>query len=188
MQAMRGMFEAHGTDFWFDPDGFYSFENISVGNNVFLGVGCTILAAESKVRIGSSVMFGPHVTIIGGGHNISAIGMPMSSVHWKIGNEDLGVTIEDDVWVGASAIILRGVTVGRGAVIAAGSVVTKSPPPYSVVGGNPARLIRARWSAEQILEHERLVYPPCRRLTESQATDAALSSDMFAPLREPPRT
>lgn len=87
-------------------------------------------------------MFGPGVVVIGGGHNSTAIGKFMSDVHERTGNEDLGVVIQDDVWVGARAILLRGVIVGRGAVIAAGSVLTKSVPPYAVVGGNPARIIK----------------------------------------------
>lgn len=70
--------------------------------------------------------------------------------------DDPGVVIEDDVWVGTRAIILAGVTIGRGAVVAAGAVVTKSVPPYAIVGGNPARILRMRWSEADIIEHERL--------------------------------
>lgn len=62
--------------------------------------------------------------------------------------------IEDDVWGGANVTILKGVTVGRGSVVAAGAVVTRSCPPYSIIGGVPARLIRRRFTDEQIREHE----------------------------------
>lgn len=149
MLGKRGLFERHGRDFWFDPNGSYTYRNISLGHHVSLGLGCVILAAESKVRIGSNVMLGPNVTLVGEGHNMNRIGLPMAQVHEKTENEDLGVTIEDDVWVGAGAIVLRGVTVRRGAVIAAGSIVTKSVPPYAIVAGNPARVLRFRWTAEK---------------------------------------
>jgi acetyltransferase-like isoleucine patch superfamily enzyme len=63
----------------------------------------------------------------------------------ELGNEKpqtLPIVIEDDVWIGAKAIILKGVTLGKGCVVAAGSVVTKSAPAYSLIGGNPARIIK----------------------------------------------
>ena len=142
MRLLRGLFEGHGVNFWFDPDGTYSFENIRVGDNVSLGLGCTILAARSKVTIGSNVMFGPGVTLVGGGHNASVVGEPMAQVKVKTGAEDLGIVIEDDVWIGAGAIITDGVRIGKGAVVAAGAVVTKDVPAHTVVGGVPARVIK----------------------------------------------
>ena len=54
------------------------------------------------------------------------------------------IQLEDDCWIASHAVILSGVTIGRGSVVAAGSIVTKDVPPYSVVGGNPAKLIRSR--------------------------------------------
>ena len=65
--------------------------------------------------------------------------------------------IEDDVWCGANVTILKGVTIGCGSIIAAGAVVTTSFPPYSVIGGVPARLLRMRFAPEEIKEHERLL-------------------------------
>ena len=71
------------------------------------------------------------------------------------GQYDQPVTIEDDVWCGANVTILKGVTIGRGSVVAAGAVVTKSFPPYSIIGGVPAKLLKMRFTPEQIEEHER---------------------------------
>jgi len=82
------------------------------------------------------------------------------------------VTVEDDVWIGSRAIILSGVTVGRGSIVAAGAVVTRSVPPYSVVGGCPARVIRFRWDVETILLHEDAVYGPELRLTEAELRES----------------
>ena len=58
---------------------------------------------------------------------------------------DQPVVIEDDVWVGANVTILKGVTIGHGSVVAAGAVVTKSCPPYSIIGGVPAKVLRKRF-------------------------------------------
>ena len=75
----------------------------------------------------------------------------------KLPENDLPVVIEDGCWIGANVTILKGVRVGRGSVIAAGAVVTKSCEPYSIIGGVPAKLIKMRFTPEQIAEHERLL-------------------------------
>ena len=67
------------------------------------------------------------------------------------------MVIEDGCWVGANVTILKGVTIGRGSVVAAGAVVTRSCPPYSIVGGVPARVIKPRFTAEEIAKHEKLL-------------------------------
>lgn len=149
-------FRSHGRKFRFDPLGHYSFDRISVGHNVNLGYRPLLVASRSEIVIGNNVMFGPQVTIRGGNHRIDIIGRPMIDIreHEKRPEDDLGVVIGDDVWVGTRAIILAGVRVGSGAVIGAGAVVTKDVPAYAIVAGNPARLLRMRFSAEQILDHE----------------------------------
>ena len=81
---------------------------------------------------------------------------------------DAPVIIEDDVWTGANITILKGVTIGRGSVIAAGAVVNKSCPPYSIIGGVPAKVLKYRFSIEEVLKHERLLYPENKRLTEEE--------------------
>ena len=128
-------------------------------------------------------MFGPGVTVIGGGHNTGVVGEFMKTVRVKTGSEDLGVVIEDDVWVGARAIILRGVTVGRGAIVGAGSLVNKSVPPYAVVGGNPARVLRFRWDVETILRHESELYPPTARLDRGRLQVWQDKAQMIPPMR-----
>lgn len=183
MWLLMPLFSCHGTRFIFDPDGTYTFGNISVGDDVSLGVRPVLLAALSKIEIGSHVMFGPEVVVVGGGHNSTVVGRTMKSVEEKTGNEDLGVVIEDDVWVGARAVILRGVRVGRGAIVAAGAVVTKSVPPYAIVAGNPARVLRFRWDAETILMHESVLYGAEERLDPAALREWVRRAEMLPPLR-----
>jgi acetyltransferase-like isoleucine patch superfamily enzyme len=155
----RHRFARFGHHFSFDPYGVYSYENISIGNHVNLGYRPILLASRSKICIGNYVMFGPEVTIRGGNHRIDIMGRYMVDIKdtEKRPEDDLGVVIEDDVWVGTRAVILSGVIVGRGAVVAAGSIVTKSVPPYAIVGGNPAKVIRMRWSGHEIQQHEEIL-------------------------------
>jgi acetyltransferase-like isoleucine patch superfamily enzyme len=184
MYVLRPLFKSYGTGFWFDPDGFYSYRNIHVGDNVNLGLKPILMAELSEINIGNHVMFGPEVVVIGGGHNTKQIGQFMIKVHEKTGNEDLGVTIEDDVWVGSRAIILRGVRVGRGSVIGAGSVVTKSVPPYAIVGGNPAQVLSFRWNVDSILDHEEILYPFEKRLARQDLERWQEHKKMLPPLRK----
>jgi acetyltransferase-like isoleucine patch superfamily enzyme len=185
MLLYRPLFGSHGRNFRFDPDGFYTYRTIFVGDDVAMTWRPTLMAALATIRIGNKVMFGPHVTVIAGGHNITVPGRFMTDVHEKTGNEDLDVVIEDDVWVGTRAVILRGVRVGRGAVIAAGAVVTKSVPPYSLVVENPARILRFRWDVETILSHEMALYPPDRRFSREDLERWQKDFTMLPPLRKP---
>ena len=96
----------------------------------------------------------------GGNHRIDIVGRTIISIKESEKRpliDDKDVIIEEDVWIGDDAIILSGVTIGRGSVIAAGAVVTKSIPPYSIAGGCPAKVIKKRFTDEQIKEHERLL-------------------------------
>lgn len=136
---------------------FRGIENISIGDYSSIGEGTKILTTRAKVKIGTHVMFGPGVTIVSGNHRTDVIGKYMSQITDadKRPEDDRDVIIEDDVWIGANATILMGVTIGRGCVIAAGAVVNKDCPPYCVLGGVPARVLKTRFTLEQITEHEK---------------------------------
>jgi acetyltransferase-like isoleucine patch superfamily enzyme len=181
MYCLRPIFRAYGRNFKFDPFSTFSFENISVGNDVSIGPGACFLASRSSITIGNKVMFGPNVTVIGGDHNTSEIGKFMYDVKNKRPCDDLPVVIEDDVWVGADVIILKGIRIGRGSIVAAGSVVTKDVSPYSVVGGVPAQLIKKRLTNDEIRTHELSLYPPELRLSEVQEIQAIDSKDNKRP-------
>ena len=142
-------------------------ENMRMGNDVSLGENFCVLNALADVIIGDHVMFGPGATIITGNHRIDIMGKYMTQVTNadKIVNMggipqnpyDAPVTFEGDNWIGANVTILKGVTMEKGSVIAAGAVVTKDIPPYEIWGGTPARRIGKRFTEEQIAVHEKML-------------------------------
>jgi acetyltransferase-like isoleucine patch superfamily enzyme len=104
------------------------------------------------------VMMAPQVALVAGDHNISVVGCFMDEVEEKRPQDDQPIVIEEDVWLGMRAIVLKGVRIGRGTVVSAGSVVTQDVAPYSIVAGTPARLVRMRFNPEEIARHEALLY------------------------------
>lgn len=133
-------------------------ENLSIGNNVSIGYNAIFYCTLSKIRIEDNVVIGPGLTIIAGDHNFTVVGKYICDVNDKLPENDQDVVIESDCWIGANVTILKGVRIGRGSVIAACSCVTKSIPPYAIVGGVPAKHIKNRFSPEQIKKHELRLY------------------------------
>lgn len=80
-------------------------------------------------------------------------------------NVEKDVVLEEDVWIGANVTLMAGVTIGRGATVGAGSICLKSVPPYAVVMGNPAKVIGFNFTPEEIIEHEKILYPEEERLS-----------------------
>jgi len=117
--------------------------NIKIKDNSKVGVNCQM---PDDIIIGDDVMIGPGVLIIGHNHHYSDLEIPM---HLQGIRKSPPVSIEDDVWIGARATILPGVTIGNGAVIGAGAVIAKNIPPYSICVGNPARIIKSRIIAKK---------------------------------------
>lgn len=158
---MLKRFASVGNNFYFSPEGshFY-FENIYIGNHVSIGYNADFIASRSKIIIGDHVVFAPHVSIRGGDHRFDIIGRYIDTVgdDEKLPENDKDVVFEGDSWVGMNVTILKGVTIGRGSIIAAGAVVTKDIPPYSIFGGIPGKIIGNRFTKEQIIEHERKLY------------------------------
>ena len=129
--------------------------NLSVGDCTSIPKGSVFYCTEAPLTIGKKVIFGPHPTIITGDHRIDVIGKYIVDSNDKLPENDAPVVIEDDVWTGANITILKGVTIGHGSVIAAGAVVTKSCPPYSIIGGVPAKVLKMRFTPEEIEQYER---------------------------------
>lgn len=112
--------------------------HIQIGDNSGIGKNAAI---NGKVIIGKNVMMGPDVMMYTRNHSFDRLDIPMCE---QGVSQEKPIIIGDDIWIGARCIILGGVTVGNGAVIGAGSVVTKDVQPYAVVAGNPAKMIRDR--------------------------------------------
>lgn len=134
---------------------FRGLNNLSIGDYTSIPKGATFFCTEAPLIIGKKVIFGPKPTIVTGDHRIDVIGKYMRDVYEKLPENDKAVIIEDDVWIGANVVILKGVRIGRGSVVAAGSIVNKSFPPYSIIGGVPAKFIRRRFTDEEIVMHEK---------------------------------
>lgn len=134
----KGMLEKCGKHVNIEHGAFFaSGKDITIGNHSGLGIGCRV---AGPLEIGDDVMMAPGVTIVTQNHETSDLTRPMrlqTAPKYK-------VTIGNDVWIGANVIILPGITVGNGAIIAGGAVVTKDVPDYAVVGGNPARILKNR--------------------------------------------
>ncbi len=114
-------------------------EGLTIGNNVGISQNCFI-QVRGKVEIGSNVMFGPNVSIFSENHGFADLIVPMINQPTIRGQ----VIIEDDVWLGTRAVILSGVRIGKGSIVAAGSVVNKDVPPYAIVAGVPAKIVKSR--------------------------------------------
>jgi galactoside O-acetyltransferase len=139
--------------------GSYYFEietgKISIGNRTFIG-NCTFICID-EIEIGNDVMFAWGITVADNdSHSIYSEERKNDVKDWKKGIDENNIgkyknwtnvkrakiCIKDNAWIGFNSIILKGVTIGEGAVVAAGSVVTKDVPPYTLVGGNPAKTIK----------------------------------------------
>lgn len=155
-QISTGFHAGRGVQMW--AKGF-----IVIGKDFYMGaysqIGC-------NAKIGNNVIFGSYVSLVGRyDHHYQQIGVPIRKASqirdkeytWKGINSN--VIIEDDVWVGHRAIVLSGVKIGRGSIIAAGSVVTKNVESYSIYGGIPAKKIKNRFdNSKDIIRHEEIIY------------------------------
>jgi acetyltransferase-like isoleucine patch superfamily enzyme len=137
---------------------YISFErpmaSISIGNQTFIGK--SYIVAASSISIGNNVLISSGVTIVDhNSHSICYSERASDVLDWGNGQKDWSnvickpVYISDKSWIGFNAIVLKGVTIGEGAIVGAGAVVTKDVAPWTIVGGNPAKIIR------EIPENER---------------------------------
>lgn len=144
------MFNNLGQNAFIDHGCYFRYPHqICIGNNVSINRKCSIFGSyyskNTRIIIGNNVVIAPEVKIFAASHDYHDINLPDCGE---------GITISDNVWIGGGVIILPGVKIGEGAVIGAGSIVTRDIPDWSVAAGNPARVIRKR-----ILNCEDSQYP-----------------------------
>lgn len=141
---------------------FWAKSQLVIGDNFYIGRYSQI---ECDACIGDDVILGNYVALVGRyDHHYQQIGIPIrrasqirnTDYNWK--GLDSKVAIGNDVWVGYGAIILSGVSVGDYSIVAAGAVVTKDVAPFSIVGGNPARVIGRRFSSSEEEERHAVAY------------------------------
>ena len=137
--------------------------HIEVGDNVFIGARDNFVSTGATLHIENDVVIAPDVSIYTGDHAIDILGYHISEITDQMkhelgkGSYDRDVTIQSGCWIGTRAIILKGVTIGKGSVIGAGAVVTKDVPPYSVYVGVPSSRTFKRFTEEEVQEHEKLL-------------------------------
>lgn len=113
-------------------------ENICLGEYIYIGPNSKFWGC-GKVKIKNNVIIGPNITIMTSNHNYQGNSIPYDSI-----NIAKDVVIEDNVWIGANVNIIPGVLIGEGSIIGMGTVVTGDVPKYSIVGGNPSKVIGYR--------------------------------------------
>ncbi len=136
VELLKELFGSTGENVYMEPNIRVDYGyNIHVGENFFANFDCTILDV-CEVRIGDNCMFAPGVSLYTATHPIDP--------YERIAGPEYGkpITIGDNVWIGGRAVINPGVTIGDNVVVASGAVVTKNVPANTIVGGNPARVIR----------------------------------------------
>ena len=148
-----------------NPKNVFLYENTKIEDaTISASIGKFILKKYSAAAEGLSVHTGNHMMVIGKFYRTVTNEDKLNS--GEVYDKD--VIVEEDVWIGCNVTLLSGAHIGRGSIIAAGAVVNKSTPPYAVIGGVPAKFIKFKWSIDEILEHESILYPEEERFTREE--------------------
>ncbi len=149
-----------------------NYKNLYIGENVGIGPNANLSCLNAKCIIKGNAAIAEHFTVHTGNHaHIKGMFITDITEANKPKGYDEDVVVEKDVWIGCNVTLLSGVTVGRGCTIAAGAVVAKSTPPYAVIGGVPAKFIKFKWTIDEILEHEAILYPEEERFSRNELED-----------------
>lgn len=143
----------------------YISSNLKAAEHSYIGPNCSI---PPNVSIGKYTMLAPNVSILGGDHIFDD---PSKPVIYAGRPSTPSTHIGRDVWIGANALIMAGVKIGDGSIVAAGAIVTKDILEYTIVGGNPAKFIRMRYNEQEIKIH--------RKMLESKDINVNLTKQQF---------
>lgn len=148
-----------------NPHNIFIYENTKiVDSTISAASGKFIMKKYSAAAEGLSVHTGNHMMVVG-------------KFYRTITNEDKNksgqvfdkdIIVEEDCWIGCNVTLLAGTHIGRGSIVAAGAVVNKSTHPYAVIGGVPAKVIKFKWTIDEILEHEAILYPGNERYSRKE--------------------
>ncbi|WP_370795046.1 acyltransferase [Bacteroides stercorirosoris] len=136
----------------------HDYSNLQRHHTIYNYTGKFVLKEYSVVSVDFLVVTGNHKPTVG----IPLYLLALSHIN----DSEKDVIVEEDVWIGARVTLLAGAHIGRGAVIGANTLVNKEIPPYAVVVGSPAKIIAAKFTINQIMEHERILYPENKRFTK----------------------
>lgn len=144
----KELFGKTGKNIYLHPPLYVDYgRHINIGENFYANMDCIFLDVN-HINIGDNVMFGPRVSLYTAGHPIDPT---IRNEQLEFGHE---INIGNNVWIGGNAVVLPGVSVGENSVIASGAVVTKDVPPNTVVGGNPAKVIKHITSSDYDKWHQ----------------------------------
>ena len=145
------------------------YKNVFIYKSSHIGPHSIILATNARFILKEFSGSAGHLCVVTGNH-ARIIGRFYRTIKNSEKSSDLDkdVIVNEDVWMGMNVTLLSGVEIGRGATVAAGAVVTKSMPPYSIIGGIPAKVLKFYWTVDEIIEHEKLLYKEEERYTRAQ--------------------
>ncbi|EKN07551.1 DapH/DapD/GlmU-related protein [Parabacteroides johnsonii] len=153
-----------------NPSNVFLYEGVCLGRaRISTTHGKFIMKREAGAAEGLMVRTGNHMIVKGHFHHEITDDIKIKS--GELSKYDGDVIVGEDAWIGCNVTLLYGAIIGRGATIAAGAVVTKEVPPYAIWGGVPAKHIRFRWSIDEIIEHENILYKESERIPHKVLED-----------------
>lgn len=146
-------------------------QNVFMSDYTLIQPNCTFIINKGKVFVGKWSTISSNCTIITDGHT-PTVGINTRMMNrYYINDKVKDIIIAEDCWCGAGVTLMSGASMGRGSIAAAGAVVNKPVPPYAVVAGVPAKIIASVFTKEQILEHEKCLYPESERMSLCELDD-----------------
>lgn len=156
----------HGKNIYIEyPLMFHNPSNIFLEDNTSIKAFTTVLNTTGKFIMKRNSTAAQNLTVVTGNHHYVKGRFFNDSIKYRLADIEKDVIVEEDALICANVTLLSGVVIGRGCIIGAGTIVRKSTPPYSIVIGNPARVIKFVLSPEDIVEHELNLYPETERLS-----------------------
>lgn len=151
-----------------NPRNIFLYEDTGIASNSLISTlnARFIMKEHAGAAEGLVVRTGNHMIVLGKNHHEITDEYKKNS--GMMAEFDKDVIVEEDAWIGSNVTLLAGVTIGRGATIGAGSIVSRSVPPYSIAAGVPCKVIKFRWTIDEILEHEKQLYPAEKRLSREE--------------------